>query len=576
MYPYTKRIFDFMSSITILILLSPLLLLVALCIKLDSKGPVFFRQERIGIHKKPFIIYKFRTMYLKTPKNVPTAMLLSPEKHITRVGKWIRKTSIDELPQLFNILKGQMSIVGPRPVIAAEAKLIQARTKLGVYSILPGVTGLAQINGRDLIDIQKKAQLDGEYAKKRSFLFDLKVLMSTIAYVLKMNDIAEGIMELPDYTEKLPEIRKKILMLGNSEIVIYNFRLELVERLLADGHEVIISSPPGEKIEKLVEMGCVHDSVEIDRRGTNPVSEIRLLVHYYKLIKKVQPDIVFSYTIKPNIYGALAARKMGVPYVTNVTGLGSAIENKGLLQRFMIQLYRISLSKVQTVFFQNEKNRQLFSNHKIAVNKHIILPGSGVNLKKFNLLKYPSTKETINFVFISRIMKEKGIDEFLEAAKKIKEKYPQTRFHIAGFFEEEYEKVIEDYTKRKIIQYHGMLSDVRELLSKTHCTILPSYHEGMSNVLLESAASGRPILASNVPGCIETLDEENSGYSFEPQNTKSLIAAIERFLALSHKEKENMGLAGREKMEKEFDRQVVVNNYLEELNKVIEKVLEVR
>src|SRR5699024_4913855 len=149
--------------------------------KLDSKGPVFFRQERIGIHKKPFIIYKFRTMYLKTPKNVPTAMLLSPEKHITRVGKWIRKTSIDELPQLFNILKGQMSIVGPRPVIAAEAKLIQARTKLGVYSILPGVTGLAQINGRDLIGIQKKAQLDGEYAKKRSFLFDLKVLMSTIA-----------------------------------------------------------------------------------------------------------------------------------------------------------------------------------------------------------------------------------------------------------------------------------------------------------------------------------------------------------------------------------------------------------
>ncbi|SHE83010.1 Sugar transferase involved in LPS biosynthesis (colanic, teichoic acid) [Atopostipes suicloacalis DSM 15692] len=576
MYPYAKRIFDFMSSVTILILLSPLLLLVALCIKLDSKGPVFFRQERIGIHKKPFIIYKFRTMYVETPKNVPTAMLLSPEKHITRVGKWIRKTSIDELPQLFNILKGQMSIVGPRPVIAAEAKLIQARTKLGAYSILPGVTGLAQINGRDLIGVQKKAQLDGEYAKKRSFLFDLKVLMSTIAYVLKMNDIAEGIMELPDHTEKLPEIRKKILMLGNSEIVIYNFRLELVERLLADGHEVIISSPHGEKIEKLVKMGCVHDSVEIDRRGTNPVSEIRLLVHYYKLIKKVQPDIVFSYTIKPNIYGALAARKMGVPYVTNVTGLGSAIENKGLLQRFMIQLYRISLSKVQTVFFQNEKNRELFSNHKIAVNKHIVLPGSGVNLKKFNLLKYPSTKKTVNFVFISRIMKEKGIDEFLEAAKKIKEKYPQARFHIAGFFEEEYEKVIEDYAKRKIIQYHGMLSDVRELLSKTHCTILPSYHEGMSNVLLESAASGRPILASNVHGCIETFDEENSGYGFEPQNTKSLVAAIERFLALSHREKENMGLAGRKKMEKEFDRQVVVNNYLQELNKVIEKVLEVR
>ena len=244
------------------------------------------------------------------------------------------------------------------------------------------------------------------------------------------------------------------------------------------------------------------------------------MVHYYRLIKKVEPDIVFSYTIKPNIYGALAARKMGVPYVTNVTGLGSAIENKGLLKRFMIQLYKISLSKVQTVFFQNEKNRQLFSNHKIALNKHIVLPGSGVNLKRFKLLNYPSTKETVDFVFISRIMKEKGIDEFLEAAKQIKKKYPQARFHIAGFFEDEYEKVIEDYAKRKIIHYHGMLSDVRNLLSKTHCTILPSYHEWMSNVLLESAASGRPILASNVHGCKETFDDENSGYSFEPRDTK--------------------------------------------------------
>lgn len=576
MYPYAKRIIDFISSLIILIVLSPLFLFVALCIKLDSKGPVFFRQERIGIHKKTFTIYKFRTMHVNTPKNVPTARLLNPKKHITRVGKWLRKLSIDEFPQLFNILKGEMSIVGPRPVIPAEAELIQARMKLGVYSILPGVTGLAQINGRDLVGIQKKAQLDGDYAKKQSFIFDLKVFMSTIAYVLKMNDIVEGIMELPDYTEKLPKIRKKILMLGNSEIVIYNFRLELVERLLADGHEVIISSPHGEKMDKLVKMGCIHDSVEIDRRGTNPVSDIKLLVHYYRLIKKVEPDIVFSYTIKPNIYGALAARKMGVPYVTNVTGLGSAIENKGLLKRFMIQLYKISLSKVQTVFFQNEKNRQLFSNHKIALNKHIVLPGSGVNLKRFKLLNYPSTKETVDFVFISRIMKEKGIDEFLEAAKQIKKKYPQARFHIAGFFEDEYEKVIEDYAKRKIIYYHGMLSDVRNLLSKTHCTILPSYHEGMSNVLLESAASGRPILASNVHGCKETFDDENSGYSFEPRDTKSLVAAIERFLALSHQEKEKMGLAGRQKMEKEFDRQVVVNNYLQELDKVVEKVLEVR
>ena len=173
-------------------------------------------------------------------------------------------------------------------------------------------------------------------------------------------------------------------------------------------------------------------------------------------------------------------------------------------------------------------------------------------------------------------MKEKGIDEYLEAAKVMKEKYPYTRFHIAGFFEEEYEDIIEDYQKKDIVHYHGMLKDIRSLLSETHCTVLPSYHEGMSNVLLESAASGRPVLASNVHGCIETFDDNNSGYSFEPRNTKSLIEAMERFLALEHQEKKNMGLAGREKMEKEFDRQVVVNNYLEELDKVVGKVLEVQ
>src|SRR5690625_562215 len=576
MYPYAKRIFDLTSSVIILIFLSPMLLTVAICITLDSPGPVFFKQERIGLHKEPFTIYKFRTMSIESPKNVPTAMLMRPEQHITRVGKWIRKTSIDELPQLFNIIKGEMSIVGPRPVIAAEVKLIDERTKLGAYSILPGVTGLAQISGRDLIGIFEKSQLDGKYAQKQSFLFDLKILISTIAYVLKMNDIVEGIMELPDYTEDIPKIRKKILMLGNSEIVIYNFRLELVEKLLADGHQVVISSPPGEKINQLVKMGCVHEPVEMNRRGTNPVAEIRLLVHYYKLMKKMRPDIVFSYTIKPNIYGALAARKMAIPYVTNVTGLGSALENRGLLQQLMIYLYKLSMAKVQTVFFQNEKNRKFFTTHNIAVNQHAILPGSGVNLAKFNLLDYPSTEKTIDFVFISRIMKEKGIDEYLEAAKVIKEKYPYTRFHIAGFFEEEYENIIEDYQKKEIVQYHGMLKDIRGLLSETHCTVLPSYHEGMSNVLLESAASGRPVLASNIHGCIETFDDNNSGYSFEPRNTKSLIEAMERFLALEHHEKKKMGLAGRKKMEKEFDRQVVVNNYLQELEKVVGKILEVQ
>lgn len=576
MYLSAKRIFDLVISSVILIVLSPLLLLVAILIKLDSPGPVFFKQERVGIHKKTFIIYKFRTMANDSPKNVPTALLSDSKKYITRVGKFLRKSSIDELPQLFNIIKGDMSIVGPRPVIKAESELINKRTHFGVYSILPGVTGLAQINGRDKVGIAEKAQFDGEYAKKESFLYDVKILLGTIAYVLKMDDVVEGIMELPDHTENQPDIRKKILMLGNSETVIYNFRLELVERLLADGHEVVISSPPGTKISKLVSMGCTHETVQMNRRGTNPFSELKLLIYHYKLVKRIQPDIVFSYTIKPNIYGALAAKKYGISYVTNVTGLGSAIENAGLLQKIMVQLYKFALSKVQTIFFQNEKNRQFFKSHNIAVDKHSMLPGSGVNLDQFHLLDYPSTKETIDFVFMSRIMKEKGIEEYLEAAKYIKAKYPQTNFHIAGFFEEAYGEIIEEYHERGIIIYHGLLNDIRHLLKKTHCTVLPSYHEGMSNVLLESAASGRPVLASNIHGCKETFEEGVSGYGLKPQSTQSLIDSMEHFIALSHQEKKQMGIAGRQTMEKKFNRQIVVKNYLQEVEKVVGKVLEVQ
>lgn len=576
MYPFIKRLFDLTFSIVMLVLLSPLFLIVALCIKLDSPGPVFFTQERMGLDCKPFTIYKFRTMYVDTPENIPTSMLYNPKQHITRVGSILRKTSIDELPQLFNIIKGEMSLVGPRPVIGLEEDLIEERENLGVYTVLPGVTGLAQINGRDQVTLFEKARMDSEYVVKQSFLYDFKILVSTFAYVLKMDGIVEGVMSLPDGTERVDKPRKKILMLGNSEIVIYNFRLELIQRLLDNGHEVIISSPPGEKILRLIEMGCRYEPVEIDRRGINPATDLKLIRSYHRLMKEVKPDMVFSYTAKPNIYGGLAAKRYNIPFVSNVTGLGSAVQKAGLLKRLMVLMYRISMANVQTVFFQNEKNREFFINNNIAMDRHEMLPGSGVNLDHYSLLDFPSTDETIDFALISRIMKEKGVDEYLEAAKYIKEKYPQTRFHIAGFFEEEYEEIVQEYVDKGIVIYHGMLEDVRELLKKTHCTVLPSYHEGMSNVLLESAASARPIIASNINGCKETFDEGISGFGIKPRDAEDLIQAMEKFISLSHDEMKAMGLAGRKKMEKSFDRERVIDSYMLEIDKVMEKVLGVQ
>jgi len=308
---------------------------------------------------------------------------------------------------------------------------------------------------------------------------------------------------------------KRVLILVNHDVVIYNFRRELVERLLADGYEVYISSPYGERIDELIGMGCKYIEASIACHRTNIIEELKLLSCYKKIIKDVNPDIVLSYTIKPNIYGGMACKSLKVPYISNITGLGTAVEKDGLMQKISIVFYKIAFKKISCVFFKNTENRQFFIDKKIAVDKHRLIPGSGVNLEHFKVLEYPS-EETTEFVFISRIMKEKGIDQYLEAAEHIRSKYPDTRFHICGFCEEAYEDKLKMLQDKGIVIYHGMLRDVREILKETHCTIHPTYYpEGMSNVLLESTACGRPIITTDRSGCREVVDDGVNGYVVE-------------------------------------------------------------
>lgn len=359
---------------------------------------------------------------------------------------------------------------------------------------------------------------------------------------------------------------KRILFLVNHDVVIYNFRRELVERLVQEGNEVIISSPYGQRIDLLKKIGCKYVQVKIDRRGKNLLKEIKLLLYYGNLIKRIKPDMVFSYTIKPNLYGALMSAKYKVPIVVNITGLGTAVEGKGLLQRLMIVLYKTAFRKVQTIFLQNTENLQYFQKKNIAVDKLRLLPGSGVNLEQFHILDYPEDKE-VEFVFVSRIMKEKGIDQYLEMAQAIKKKYPQTRFHVCGFCEEEYEAILKNMEEAGVIVYHGLVMDIREVFSCIHCTVHPSYYpEGISNVLLESLASGRPIITTDRSGCREVVDDGVNGYMIPQKNTAALIAAVEKFIELPNEQRRLMGLAGRAKMEREFDRQIVVKAYLNELS----------
>jgi len=360
--------------------------------------------------------------------------------------------------------------------------------------------------------------------------------------------------------------KNKILILVNHDVVIYNFRLELVEKLLDEGDEVYISSPYGERIDDLVSLGCKYIEADINRHGLNIYQEWKLLRYYKKIIKQIEPSVILTYTIKPNIYGAIAGRAFGIPVLANITGLGTAVENGGLMQKVSVALYKYAFRNISKVFFQNTENQDFFKKHNIAVDKHELLPGSGVNLEHFSVLDYPKDT-TIEFVFISRIMKQKGIEQYLDAAKYIRGKYPYTRFHVLGFCEENYEDELNKLEQEGVILYHGMQRDIRKLLKTSHCTIHPTYYpEGMSNVLLESAASGRPIITTNRSGCREIVDDKINGYVTKQKDSKALIDKIEKFLKLSHQKKKEMGLAGRKKIEREFDRQIVVDAYLREIN----------
>lgn len=315
-------------------------------------------------------------------------------------------------------------------------------------------------------------------------------------------------------------------------------------------------------------MGCKYLEVTLNRHGLNVYHEWKLLRYYKKIIKHINPAVVLTYTIKPNIYGGIACKALGVPYIANITGLGSSVENGGVMQHVSKFLYKFAFRNVSTVFFQNSSNQQFFIDNSIALGKHQLLPGSGVNLNQYSLLEYPDDT-VIEFVFISRVMREKGINEYLKAAAYIRGKYAGTVFHVLGFCEEDYEGSLKDLHQKGIIKYHGMQRDVRPFLENSHCIIHPSFHEGMSNVLLEGAASGRPIITTNISGCKEIVDEGENGYLVEKENSEALIEKIEVFLQLSYEDKKEMGLAGRRKVEKEFDRQIVVEAYMKVIGREI-------
>ncbi|MEZ3433414.1 MAG: glycosyltransferase family 4 protein [Lachnospiraceae bacterium] len=369
----------------------------------------------------------------------------------------------------------------------------------------------------------------------------------------------------------------KVLIIANNDAGLYRFRKELIQELIQPGKyiegrnaescNVFALLPEGDFIEALKKIGCNIINGPIDRRGMNPLKEIKLIDFYRRVLKKVRPDVVLTYTIKPNIYGGFMCSLKNIDYISNITGLGTSIENGGVVSKLVLYMYKIGLSSAKTVFFQNKANKAFFESNKITGKPGILIPGSGVNLCEHYYEEYPEDDGVIRFLYVGRIMKDKGIEELLGCAEKIKRKYSNIEFDLIGRYDDEMYKIrIEELDRSGVIHYCGRQLDVHSFYKSHHAIILPSYHEGLSNVLLESSATGRPVLATTVPGCSAAYDEGISGMGFEAKNTDALIEAVEKFIALPYEKKRQMGLAARYKMEREFDKKIVIKSYLKAIN----------
>lgn len=360
-------------------------------------------------------------------------------------------------------------------------------------------------------------------------------------------------------------MRKKILILANNSDGLYGFRKELLNALTKYG-DLYASTPDNGYFEELRAIGCHIIRTPINRRGINPLTDLLLFLRYFKIIQRLQPDLIITYTIKPNIYGGLACRFRHVPYTANITGLGTAFQRSGMLRRFVTVLYKFALKNAKTVFFENEENQAVLLRAGIVQREQCcLLNGAGVNLSHYAPAPYPADEEEIRFLFIGRVMKEKGIEELFAAMERLQADRIPCTLDVLGGCEEDYAPLMARYEKSGWLHYHGYQTDVRPFIARAHCFVLPSWHEGMANTNLECAAMARPVITSRIHGCMEAVIEGESGLLCEPKNADSLYDAMLRFCRISHAQQEVMGRMGRAHMENGFDKRKVVADTLKGL-----------
>lgn len=357
----------------------------------------------------------------------------------------------------------------------------------------------------------------------------------------------------------------KVLVVANFDVGLYKFRKELLQEILNIGHEVYISLPNGDLVQPLVDMGCQFIETELDRRGMNPVTDLKLIGKYRKILNQVKPDLVITYTIKPNIYMGMLCKNRSIPYVINITGLGTAFQSHGVMLKVFVEMYKLACKKAQTVIFENCENMQIFKDYGIVKEQQCLLNnGAGVNLEEYPYTAYPND-EQIRFLFVGRVMQEKGIDELFEAARRIKKEYDNVYFDIVGPYEDDYKDVTEQLVNDGVIEYHGFQEDVKPFIEKAHCFVLPSWHEGMANTNLECGAMGRPIITSNIHGCLEAIEDGKTGFLAKPKNADDLYDKMKKFIDLPYDKKIEMGQASHNHIAENFDKKDVVSKTIERI-----------
>ena len=372
-----------------------------------------------------------------------------------------------------------------------------------------------------------------------------------------------------------------IALLTNNDDDVYCFRLELIQAIIAAGYRMLISCPDGPKFGVMEEMGLrknkefLYDDPPIDRRGTNVVNDAKLMMHYRKLFKTNKPAVVLTYTAKPNVYASIVARQLHIPVINNVTGLGSVVNESGIKQKIILQMFKTAYRGSSCIMFQNSTNMKLAKDLGWVKGDCKLIPGSGVALERYPVQEYPEGGNGIEgapviFNYIGRILKDKGVDDYIEAARRIKKKYPNTEFNMLGFIEpteNHYEAELEELGKQGIVLYRGSQKDVKPWIKRAHAIIHPStYGEGMSNVLLENASSGRLIITTDNPGCQETVNDCISGFIYHGGDVEQLVQKIETVICdMPNSARKQMGLEGRKKVEREFSRTVVIDTYLEKI-----------